>query len=320
MVAFLSHRSLFLCVLLIGFLSLSSCRSEVTDEPGTPSLAPEITAFTATPETGSAPFETTFAWTIQDPEGDLLTCILDAGDGSVAFTLPNCTSATRQSHRYEEVGSYTAVLKVSDTSRLTVRRLQLDVNPPDVTPTPPEPEPQEVKGLLENYEMESGQLRAEVIDTRINTVVSLAATDIGLLGDFTLLLPSTVDEALLQTFIEADDPCLTSEALTVTPDGVQKLTPNFAFYEDGVPQGIVLYTSTADETERSVTTVQWRYVNESVTVEGTCENETYSLRLDPGWNTVFVTQTEVDGELFFAYTNGPVTDTLSWFLFFDGGS
>ncbi|RIH82294.1 VCBS repeat protein [Calidithermus terrae] len=84
--------------------------------------APAITSFTRSPASGNAPLEVTFSWSVSDPDGDSLACILDVnGDGNAEFFLSPCTSGS-QKHTYTASGTYTARLTVSDAGGLEAQQ------------------------------------------------------------------------------------------------------------------------------------------------------------------------------------------------------
>ena len=107
--------------LFFGMMWLVACGSEGTtggggdgpSEPVEEEGAPEISSFTATPSEGAS-LEVTFSWQIDNPNGDTLTCTFNFGDGSDVATVEDCPDSSAQTHTYQEEGSYTAELSVSD--------------------------------------------------------------------------------------------------------------------------------------------------------------------------------------------------------------
>ncbi len=79
-----------------------------------PNGAPVIESFTAQPSGGTAPLEVTFEWSVSDPDGDILTCVLDFGDGTSPLTVENCAADNSTTHTYATEGTYTALLQVRD--------------------------------------------------------------------------------------------------------------------------------------------------------------------------------------------------------------
>lgn len=70
---------------------------------------PPTASLTAQPSRGEAPLGVSFTLEARDPDGDILNCVLDFGDGA---STQLCSSP--QSHTYTSAGSYTATLRVRD--------------------------------------------------------------------------------------------------------------------------------------------------------------------------------------------------------------
>ncbi|MEN2981126.1 MAG: PKD domain-containing protein [Thermus sp.] len=66
---------------------------------------------------GEAPLATRFAWNVQDPEGDALTCTLETGDGT---RVTGCSGD--YTHTYATPGEYTARLRVTDGKGASAQR------------------------------------------------------------------------------------------------------------------------------------------------------------------------------------------------------
>ncbi|WP_287409737.1 PKD domain-containing protein [Oceanithermus sp.] len=77
--------------------------------------APPTAVLTASPQQGAAPLRVDFSVESSDPDGDLLDCELDFGDG----TAPARVCSGETAHSYLEPGGYTAVLTVSDGTTST---------------------------------------------------------------------------------------------------------------------------------------------------------------------------------------------------------
>jgi len=109
----MKHISFFaLCFVL---LSTAGCRKDVKDENG--NEPPVIEWFLTNPQWGDAPLEVEFNWTISDPDGDSLSCSLDAdGDGTFDATFENCSSDDKHTHTFTEPGSSEPRLVVTDGS------------------------------------------------------------------------------------------------------------------------------------------------------------------------------------------------------------
>lgn len=110
----------------------------VADPPPT-NQNPVIGNFSATPNPVSAGTNVSFGWGIADPNNDPLTCKLDVdNNGTVEYTLPNCTNASKQSHTYTNPGSYTAKLTLEDgkggsASQTTTVTANPPNNPPAIS-------------------------------------------------------------------------------------------------------------------------------------------------------------------------------------------
>ena len=90
---------------------------------GLPNQPPAVTSFTASVSSGKAPLTSTLSWRVADPEGDALSCAIDAqpvdcaaGSSSLTWRTPGATKVT---------------LVVSDSGGLSASsELTLDVTPP----------------------------------------------------------------------------------------------------------------------------------------------------------------------------------------------
>ena len=125
-------RYLSAICLFFGVVWLAACGSSDGGNDGNPPNsiedAPVVDSFTADPNSGNVPLETTFSWQISDPNNEALTCTLNFGDGSDLATIENCTSSSTQPHTYREEGSYTAELTVTNASgRETLRTVTVAV-------------------------------------------------------------------------------------------------------------------------------------------------------------------------------------------------
>ncbi len=77
---------------------------------------PVINSFSANPNSGSITLNTTFSWSISDPENSALTCKLDVDNNGIdEYTINNCTSSNTQAHSYTSNGNFTAKLTVIDS-------------------------------------------------------------------------------------------------------------------------------------------------------------------------------------------------------------
>ncbi|MDW8357430.1 PKD domain-containing protein [Thermus sp.] len=92
-------------------LVFSACNQIFPNQP------PRIVSFEAIPQMGEAPLATRFAWSVQDPEGDALTCTLETGDGT---RVTSCSG--NYTHTYAIPGEYTARLRVTDSKGGSAQR------------------------------------------------------------------------------------------------------------------------------------------------------------------------------------------------------
>lgn len=93
----------------------TSAPSEQAGGPVSPSdRPPAIARFDVTPNGGTAPLTVAFSWEVTDPDGDPLTCALDAGDGSPPYDVADCTATTTLTHIYIDGETFGATIDVSD--------------------------------------------------------------------------------------------------------------------------------------------------------------------------------------------------------------
>jgi hypothetical protein len=101
---------------LVLALLLGACSGPGGNHP------PQIAAFQASPTEGEAPLTVRFTWTVQDPDGDALRCVLKPGDG-VTLVLDPC--GTSYTYTYTNPNDYTALLQVSDRKGATAQKSAL---------------------------------------------------------------------------------------------------------------------------------------------------------------------------------------------------
>jgi len=103
---------------------------EAPEEPAE-NTAPTVSV-DATPREGRAPLEVTLTADAEDADGDDLTYLWDFGDGTIAGDNP-------ATHVYEEGGSYTAIVSVSDRrGGVTQEEVEIEVaDAPDSGEPPP---------------------------------------------------------------------------------------------------------------------------------------------------------------------------------------
>jgi len=76
---------------------------------------PQVSGFSATPDSPNTGSATTFSWTASDPDGDTLICGLDVNaDGTDDYTINDCANNAAQMHTFNQAGSFQVRLSVSD--------------------------------------------------------------------------------------------------------------------------------------------------------------------------------------------------------------
>ncbi len=99
-----------------GMRAESSFTVQAVERPNRP---PQIASFAATPSVGTVPMQTSFGWTVSDPDGDALTCRIDIGaDGTHEYTLASCPASGTQAHGFTAGGRFDVVLSVVDAKGL----------------------------------------------------------------------------------------------------------------------------------------------------------------------------------------------------------
>jgi hypothetical protein len=93
--------------------STPTTTTTTTDVP----TAPIITTFAVRGSVGPAPALVALTWSVSDPNGDPLTCAIDAdGDGDDDVVVPSCNGAGLRNVELPVAGSYTARLRVQDAT------------------------------------------------------------------------------------------------------------------------------------------------------------------------------------------------------------
>lgn len=98
-------------------LAVAGCGGGSDSNPPPPptNRSPVISSYGANPNSGTAPLNTAFNWGISDPDGDTMTCQIDAdSNGTPEYTLNNCAPNGSQAHTYTAAGNYTSRLTVTD--------------------------------------------------------------------------------------------------------------------------------------------------------------------------------------------------------------
>jgi len=119
-----SLKQVFICTALSA--SILACGGGGSDDGATktpPSTAPinsapTISSFTVTDNPNST-LEVTYTWAVADVNNDTLSCELNPGGGAVIITIIDCSTTTSTTITYDDAGSFTANLQVSDPSAAT---------------------------------------------------------------------------------------------------------------------------------------------------------------------------------------------------------
>jgi acid phosphatase type 7 len=128
--SYLHPKFTFVVILFFVLFAPSGC----TQEQQAATLS--IKRFTVTPTTTAPDLPLTFTWEVAGTTP--LTCTLDVeGDGTPDYTVADCGASSGQTHRYSTVGSYKAVLTVTDSSSASATASATTV----VTSSPPSPPP-----------------------------------------------------------------------------------------------------------------------------------------------------------------------------------
>lgn len=77
--------------------------------------APVLDSLSASPNPVVIGRDLTVSWESSDPDGDVLSCSVDFGDGSSTIVDPCPTGSSSVTHAYSMVGSYTVSVAVTDT-------------------------------------------------------------------------------------------------------------------------------------------------------------------------------------------------------------
>ncbi len=97
----------------ISLDSNKTCSATFNTE--SPNNTPVINSFNANPTSGDKPLAVSLSWDISDADGDTLTCQIDVNnDGTAEQTINNCTNSSNFSYTYNNAGTYTAKLNVTD--------------------------------------------------------------------------------------------------------------------------------------------------------------------------------------------------------------
>lgn len=101
------------CTPMPGGGTTTTTTTTTTDVP----TAPVVTSFTVAGGVGPAPALVALAWNVSDPNGDALTCRIDAdGDGDDDLVVENCNGSRSRTFTYADPGPVTASLSVQDST------------------------------------------------------------------------------------------------------------------------------------------------------------------------------------------------------------
>ncbi len=107
----------------VGLAVMAACNTP-SSPPSTTSdipAGPSIGSFSVAGFAGDSPALVAFGWNVSDPNGDTLTCRIDAdGDDIDDIVVPGCNGAASRNATYPTDGVFTARFSVSDGSSPTV--------------------------------------------------------------------------------------------------------------------------------------------------------------------------------------------------------
>ena len=204
------RRVVALLVALLGLLLMAAqCGMSV----GSP---PSITSFGASPSRVASGETVTFSWSVSDPDGDVLSCILDAdGDGTSEYAIEDCGATTMQSHVYAASGSYAPILSVSDGRGEDVQAsASVAVDEPNAPP---------VLSGIDDQRTTSGD--AIDIPFSISDEDPSSVTVIGVSGD-----PTLVADAAIEVLASGADRTL---RITPAPFGTGDVTITLTALDEG---------------------------------------------------------------------------------------
>lgn len=183
------------------------------------------------------------------------------------------------------------------------------------TLTPPEASAPELAGVVVAWERGEATARAEV-PAPGGAPFAVASGAVSATGAFALVLPEQLEDGLL--FLEdASEQC---DGLIVSPSYFKATTlAELAVYRRGERLGSLVYRSFAAGLEPEVgdTQVAWLYLDQNVTMQGSCQNTgettTFDLRLQRGWNA-FVWRFEAltDEQRSLSLRTGPLPANARW--------
>lgn len=133
----MGRRRVLGLMVVAGVLALVACApaapgdpTVTTAPPTTVPGPPVIQSFTATPGTVTAPGVVALSWSVTDPEGDPVACLIDGdGDGVDDLTIPDCHLSGSRNVTLGAAGTYTARLLASDGTWTSQRTVTVTASP-----------------------------------------------------------------------------------------------------------------------------------------------------------------------------------------------
>lgn len=197
---------------------------------------------------------------------------------------------------------------------------------PACSRTPVAPSERVVSGTAVGWEGGAATVSADVFDADGNVVFTFAEGEVGADGRFSLALPETVPDAQLSETTAEGFGCVTA-GVTISPSSYRST----GFGELSVTQGgagtgyLSLSSSYSFAAYESNSVgdvfVSHEYADRAVTIQGECAFEdgaqdTFEMRLQPGWNAVNYTVTGVtpEGEIASGVFRTGMPGGVQWFF------
>jgi len=105
-------------ILIFLAIALSGCNGPSVDEDKEGNKSPTC-SLSAAPSTGNVPLIVTFSMTATDTDGSISSWELDTNDDGVSEYSGSSNPPTTMEHLYENLGTYTAKLTVTDNNNAT---------------------------------------------------------------------------------------------------------------------------------------------------------------------------------------------------------
>lgn len=107
------RAALALLATTVSLLVTACGDTSAASEQGGANDPPVVSGFAYAPQPALTGNNVSFTWTVDDPDGDAVDCILDFGDGT-SLAVPGCASTTRSTHTYDLDGMYAAAITADD--------------------------------------------------------------------------------------------------------------------------------------------------------------------------------------------------------------